>query len=118
MEARHETRKREERSLAARGRVAEVEVEYESEELRLASAVTREPSKGWVRTVRSSTRKLAIFMPSRVHGFPYGGGDEEQRVAKGGSWTAEPIPVARRHSRENAHLDNSFVIFTPTSEQG
>lgn len=39
-------------------------------------------------------------MPSRVHGFPYGGGDEEQWVAKGGSRTAEPIPVARRHPRE------------------
>lgn len=47
MEARHETRKREERSLVGgHGRVEEHgEVENESEELRLASAVTRELSK-------------------------------------------------------------------------
>lgn len=67
-----------------------------------------------MRTVRSSTRKLAIFMPSRVHGFRTGeemrNGGEGSRE-KGPGWAAEPIPVVRRHPRENAHLDNSFVIF-------
>jgi hypothetical protein len=51
-----------------------------------------------VRTVRSSTRKLAIFMPGRVHGRGRGRGKTGKGLGCGrrGSWTAEPIPVARR----------------------